>query len=268
MYVSIIMSEDAAPAVLKEFGKLGCLQLTDMEPSLTPFQRRYVDKVKLCDEIERKLRYIHGEVQKMEVDIKPAGEIDDFVDREPDFEDSRGANMLDRLDAKLRTFEEQLLDLNKFSLQLLDEFRSKVEYHEVLVKCRTVFGHTVDRIESKGGDSSGLEMVGLALGISAAPNQYGSSSGRGRSGSEDALMGESRSDTRTLDWEERGSSLSTLEFASELTFSNITGVLSISDRARFERMVFRSTRGNCFVRFSDMLSRVGSEPEFAGECLV
>ena len=38
----------------------------------------------------------------------------------------------------------------------------------------------------------------------------------------------------------------------ELTFSNITGVLPTADRARFERMLFRATRGNCYVRFADI----------------
>ena len=38
----------------------------------------------------------------------------------------------------------------------------------------------------------------------------------------------------------------------EIAFTNITGVLLASDRARFERMLFRATRGNAYVRFSDI----------------
>ena len=37
-----------------------------------------------------------------------------------------------------------------------------------------------------------------------------------------------------------------------LRFSNITGVLPAADRGRFERMVFRATRGNCYMRFSEI----------------
>ena len=36
----------------------------------------------------------------------------------------------------------------------------------------------------------------------------------------------------------------------EMTFSNIAGVLPSVDKVRFERMLFRATRGNCYVRFS------------------
>ena len=38
----------------------------------------------------------------------------------------------------------------------------------------------------------------------------------------------------------------------ELTFSNIAGVIPSADRVRFERMLFRATRGNCYVRFADI----------------
>ena len=41
----------------------------------------------------------------------------------------------------------------------------------------------------------------------------------------------------------------------EMTFSNIAGVLPIADKVRFERMLFRATRGNCYVRFSPLSSR-------------
>lgn len=40
--------------------------------------------------------------------------------------------------------------------------------------------------------------------------------------------------------------------SNELTFTNVAGVLLNSDRVRFERMLFRATRGNCYVRFADI----------------
>lgn len=38
----------------------------------------------------------------------------------------------------------------------------------------------------------------------------------------------------------------------ELTFANIAGVIPTTDRVRFERMLFRATRGNCYIRFADI----------------
>ena len=36
----------------------------------------------------------------------------------------------------------------------------------------------------------------------------------------------------------------------DMRFSSITGVVSTEEKSRFERMIFRATRGNCFVRFA------------------
>lgn len=45
-FVSLILSEEAAVSCVRELGSLGCIQFTDLNPELTPFQRRYVAFVK------------------------------------------------------------------------------------------------------------------------------------------------------------------------------------------------------------------------------
>ena len=49
----------------------------------------------------------------------------------------------------------------------------------------------------------------------------------------------------------------------ELIFSNIAGVLPHSDRVRFERMLFRATRGNCYIRFDDIIPKIDENSEVA-----
>ena len=56
------------------------MQFTDLNPELTPFQRRYVAYVKRCDEIERKIRYLHAETKSLDIPIKPAGEMIEFIE--------------------------------------------------------------------------------------------------------------------------------------------------------------------------------------------
>lgn len=41
----------------------------------------------------------------------------------------------------------------------------------------------------------------------------------------------------------------------EMTFSNIAGVVPAADKVRFERMLYRATRGNCYVRFSSLSAK-------------
>ena len=66
-YISLIVNEDAAHDCVQKLGDLGVLEFTDLNPELTPFQRRYVNYVKRCDEMERKLRYFEVELGKFSI---------------------------------------------------------------------------------------------------------------------------------------------------------------------------------------------------------
>lgn len=125
-YVSLIISEEAAPACIRELGVMGCVQFTDLSPELTPFQRRYVSYVKRCDEIERKIRYVHGEVKKLGVPVAPAGSVEGFIDNFQNADTASGAYMLEALENKLSAHETQLLELNKYNAKLSDEYSHKV----------------------------------------------------------------------------------------------------------------------------------------------
>ena len=126
-YISLILSEEAAPACVRELGSLGCIQFSDLNPEQTPFQRRYVSFIKRCDEIERKIRYVHGEVKKMNIPVQPAGSVDAFIERSLEAENGvSGSYVLESLESKLDIYEKQLLDLNKYSTKLTEEFSHKV----------------------------------------------------------------------------------------------------------------------------------------------
>ena len=125
-YVSLILSEPAAAACIAEIGILGCMQFTDLNPELTPFQRKYVTNVKRCDEIERKIRFVNSEINKLNVVVKygPPGTLDSFVQNNSTFE--TGSFVLEDLDGKLSSLEQQLVELNRFGAKLLEEFNFKV----------------------------------------------------------------------------------------------------------------------------------------------
>ncbi len=125
-YVSLIMSEQAAPACLRELGVLGAFQFSDLNPDLTAFQKRYVSYLKRCDEIERKIRYIHGESVKMNVPVPVADSVDEFVSSSGGQDTNYGAFVLESLESKLEGVEQQLSDLNKFNDKLSLEYQQKV----------------------------------------------------------------------------------------------------------------------------------------------
>ena len=125
-FVSLIVSEEAAPACIRELGVMGCFQFTDLNPELTPFQRRFVSFIKRCDEIERKIRYVTGEVKKMQVPLQSAGSVEGFIEASQASEVSSGSYLLESIESKLDVYEQQLLELNKYSDKLTDEYGHKV----------------------------------------------------------------------------------------------------------------------------------------------
>lgn len=210
-YISIIINEDASHDCLADLGKLGVIQFTDLNPDLTPFQRRYVSYVKRCDELERKLRYFKTEIDKFDLESASAGTIDQFLESDPLVSttgEASNGKLLESLEAELEVYETQLKELNSYSEKLTVEYNEKVELQEVYEKARYFFMTDAPRL--------------------ASSDRRGS-----RSAERSSLL--EHSDSRP---------------EMDMRFSFITGVIASEECARFERMVFRTTRGNCYVRFA------------------
>jgi len=199
------------------------MQFVDLNPNLTPFQRRYVQFVKRCDEIERKIRYVHAEAKKFNIEITPAGTVESFFKESRDMEAGcSGAYVLETLESKLDLFERQLVDINKYSSKISEEFSSKVEYHHLLMKTK--------RFLKAGADIQLLEAEAKSGNIVNGDNETGIQMNPLLAGNE-VISGD------------------------EMIFANISGVVATDDRHRFERMLFRATRGNCYIRFSPLPSK-------------
>mmetsp|Transcript_4608 Transcript_4608/g.6981 ORF Transcript_4608/g.6981 Transcript_4608/m.6981 type:complete len:875 (-) Transcript_4608:79-2703(-) len=204
-YISLIVNEDAAHDCLADLGRLGVIQFTDLNPDLTPFQRRYVSYVKRCDELERKLRFFANECDRFNLELTSAGDQDTFVLSST----TKEKQLLESIEVELEGYESQLKELNSYSEKLTVEYNEKVELQEVLEKARRFFMTDAPRLAVS----------------EISTNRY---SGDGN----DGLLANDQG--RDLD----------------MRFSSITGVVSTEEKNRFERMIFRATRGNCFVRFA------------------
>jgi V-type H+-transporting ATPase subunit a len=177
-----------------------------LNPDLTPFQRRYVSYVKRCDELERKLRFFAGECDRFNLELTSAGDPESFLHSSSPTKEKQ---LLESLEVELEGYESQLKELNSFSEKLTVEYNEKVELQEVLEKARRFFMTDAPRLAVS----------------ELSTNKY-------TDGRDDGLL--ENDQARDLD----------------MRFSSITGVVSTEEKARFERMIFRATRGNCFVRFA------------------
>ena len=43
---------------------------------MSAFQQKFTNEVRRCDEMERQLRFLHGQVEKLEIEIKPASGVE------------------------------------------------------------------------------------------------------------------------------------------------------------------------------------------------
>ena len=216
---------------LADLGKLGAIQFTELNPNLTPFQRRYVSNVKRCDELERKLRFFVGEIDKFELEMMSAGNVDSFLETPAlvngENTKASGAQLLESLEGELEGYDSQLRELNSYSEKLTTEYNEKVELQEVLEKARRFFMTDAPRLAvselSTGGTGPANEASLLeSEGLGARPDM-------------------------------------------DMRFSSITGVVATEEKSRFERMIFRATRGNCYVRFAPIKQPI-TDPQ-TGELL-
>jgi len=233
-YISLIVNEDAAHDCLADLGRLGCVQFTDLNPDLTPFQRRFVSYVKRCDELERKLRYFSNEIEKFELEMQSAGNVDAFI-RVPSAAPGAGGSskqsgtqLLESLEVELEGYENQLRELNKYSEKLTTEYNEKVELQEVLEKARTFFMTDAPRLAV-----SELTTGGTGGPVDPSSNEANLLESAGGPGARPNL---------------------------DMRFSSITGVVATDEKNRFERMIFRATRGNCYVRFAKIAEKI-PDPE-------
>ena len=67
------LQSEAAYACVSELGELGFVQFRDLNPDTNAFQRKFVNEVRRCDEMERKLRFLEKEIKKDDIPMLDAG---------------------------------------------------------------------------------------------------------------------------------------------------------------------------------------------------
>ncbi|VDK56319.1 unnamed protein product [Cylicostephanus goldi] len=66
----IFLQTDSAYQCVAELGELGLVQFLDLNEEMNAYQRKFVNEIRRCEEMERKLNYIQDEVTKDDVKIQ------------------------------------------------------------------------------------------------------------------------------------------------------------------------------------------------------
>ncbi|XP_060950856.1 V-type proton ATPase 116 kDa subunit a isoform X8 [Limanda limanda] len=70
----LFLQSEAAYCCVSELGELGMVQFRDLNPDVNVFQRKFVNEVRRCEEMDRKLRFVEKEIKKALIPTVDTGE--------------------------------------------------------------------------------------------------------------------------------------------------------------------------------------------------
>ncbi|XP_061445228.1 V-type proton ATPase 116 kDa subunit a 1 isoform X2 [Rhineura floridana] len=124
----LFLQSEAAYCCVSELGELGKVQFRDLNPDVNVFQRKFVNEVRRCEEMDRKLRFVEKEIKKANIPITDTGENPevpfprDMIDLEANFE--KIENELKEINTNQEALKRNFLELTelKFILRKTQQF--------------------------------------------------------------------------------------------------------------------------------------------------
>ncbi|PIA32078.1 hypothetical protein AQUCO_04600026v1 [Aquilegia coerulea] len=195
-FVQLIMPVESAHRAISYLGELGLLQFKDLNDGKSPFQRTFVNQVKRCGEMSRKLRFFKDQISKAGVVVSA------HPGMQPDID-------LEELEMKLSEHETELIEMNSNSEKLGQAYNELQEFKLVLQKAGSFLVSTKSHAVAEERELD--------------ENIY------------------SRDD-----YVESASLLEEPGTSNQAGLRFISGIICKTKALRFERMLFRATRGNMF----------------------
>ncbi|XP_063156798.1 V-type proton ATPase 116 kDa subunit a 1 isoform X5 [Candoia aspera] len=130
----LFLQSEAAYCCVSELGELGKVQFRDLNPDVNVFQRKFVNEVRRCEEMDRKLRFVEKEIRKANIPITDTGE-------NPEVPFPR--DMID-LEANFEKIENELKEINTNQEALKRNFLELTELKFILRKTQQFFDEMAD----------------------------------------------------------------------------------------------------------------------------
>ncbi|KAI4822325.1 hypothetical protein KUCAC02_007879 [Chaenocephalus aceratus] len=129
----LFLQSEAAYCCVNELGEVGMVQFRDLNPDVNVFQRKFVNEVRRCEEMDRKLRFVEKEIKKANIPILDTGENPevpfprDMIDMEATFE--KLENELKEINTNQEALKKNFLELTelKHILRRTQQFFDEME---------------------------------------------------------------------------------------------------------------------------------------------
>ncbi|KAH9490240.1 hypothetical protein Btru_035009 [Bulinus truncatus] len=128
-FCQMFMQTEAAYHCISELGELGLVQFKDLNTNVNSFQRTFVNEIRRCEEMERKLRYTEKEILKEGMKI-------------PDNRENPKAPVpkeMNDLEVEFEKMDTELRQVNTNNEALKQNFLELTELREVLNKTQIYF---------------------------------------------------------------------------------------------------------------------------------
>ncbi|EDW03683.1 V-type proton ATPase 116 kDa subunit a1 [Drosophila grimshawi] len=192
----LYIQPEAAYASIAELGESGCVQFRDLNDQINVFQRKYVNEVRRCDDMERRVRYIENQLRKDDIKMPELQADQDIAAPNP-------REIID-LEAQLEKTDNELRELSANGASLNANYRHMQELKSVL--------------ENTEGFFSEQEVINLDSNRLTDPDDPAAAQAAAQRG--------------------------------QLAF--VAGVINLERFFSFERMLWRISRGNIFLRRNDI----------------
>ena len=141
----IYFQAEAVYSCVAQLGELGIVQFRDLNPNINAFQRKFVNEVRRCEEMERKLRFLESEI------VKDKDKEIVLIEPQEFCEAPKPKEMID-LEMALEQLEHDLHEVNSNKDALKKNYLELQELRHILTKA-TQFFEEQDRMQT-GGDAT------------------------------------------------------------------------------------------------------------------
>ncbi|CAL6341913.1 unnamed protein product [Bathycoccus prasinos] len=273
--VQLIIPAEAAHDTVQTLGSVGLVAFRDLNKDKSAFQKTYANQVKRCDEMLRKLRFFTEHMNKAGITIRKeigdgSGGYDGWASgrfRNEEETDGYGREnnnrviSIDELEHTLDVLSEEVSQLSANTEKLRRSHGELVELQLVLEKAGGFFEEARSDANRHQDEEDSLRMMRRE---NARQDEESLLSSSFRSEIDDEGLGNGGSPSRMTrrtgsfidqnhpdhDVERNDASMGGVAASARLGF--ITGTINTEKVHAFERVLFRATRGNVFLKLANI----------------
>ncbi|PGH34482.1 V-type H+-transporting ATPase subunit I [[Emmonsia] crescens] len=210
----LYIANEIGREVVSALGEIGQVQFRDLNPDTTAFQRTFTNEIRRLDNVERQLRYFHSQMEKAGIPMRPSSEFSNTLA-------APMASEIDELAERSESLEQRVASLNESYETLQKREIELIEWRWVLREAGGFFdrahGHTEEIRQSFENDEAPL-----LRDVEQQP------------------MGGQNGDAETQ------------QAFSVMNIGFVAGVIPRDRIAAFERILWRTLRGNLYMNQSEI----------------